>query len=139
MTARPKSRVGGFLGGALLFAIPAGFLWAMYRTSEDFANSTGMDAARSGDIAIRMVSILCMAISGSCLIATFLALVRRHGIKRGRPAAEAVWRRGWYCARCAVVHFRAGEQPVGVDADQPLAPEVFRDIVWKAGGYAKTR
>ncbi len=135
----PKAHVARCLVGALFSAIPAGFLWAMYRSSEEFSNSTGLDAASSGDSTLRMLAILCMAISGFCLAMTFLALVRRRGINKGRPAAEAVWCRGWYCARCAVVHFRADEQPAGVGSDQPLAPEEFRNIVWRVGGYGRTR
>ncbi len=64
-----------------------------------------------------------------------LAVARQSKIKAGRPAAEAVWRMGWYCCRCAVVYFQAGEEPAGVTADQPLAPEHFRHIVWTAGRY----
>lgn len=135
----PKTHFGGYLAGAVFFALPAGGLWAEYRSSEDFANSTGLESVTSGDSVMRAIAIACMVICGCLLAATLWALVRRHRVGKGRAAADAVWRRGWYCTRCGVVHFRAGEQPVGADADRALSPDEFRHMVWKAGGYAKGR
>ncbi|WP_354644423.1 hypothetical protein [Kitasatospora camelliae] len=57
------------------------------------------------------------------------ALYRR--LLAGRPAAEAVWSRGRYCARCATVHLgrRAGGD------GRALSLGEFRVLVWQAGGY----
>jgi hypothetical protein len=63
------------------------------------------------------------------------ALARQQKIKAGKPAAEAIWRLGWYCCRCAVVYFQAGEEPSGVASGQPLTPAQFQHIVWTAGRY----
>lgn len=133
----PKSRVGAFLAGTVMFALLAGVLTVMYNSSKGFTDSTGLDADGSGSIALHTFSIACTALSGLCLVGFAFALIRQLGIKRGRPAAEAVWRRGWYCGRCAVVYFRSGEQPTGIDAGRQLTPAEFRHLVWSAGGYAK--
>jgi hypothetical protein len=72
-----------------------------------------------------------------CLFLLSLALARQPKIKAGKPAAEAVWRLGWYCCRCAVVYFQAGEEPSGVTSGQPLTPAHFRHIVWAVGRYGE--
>lgn len=131
----PTSRVGSFVGGAVFFALPAAGLRLMYQSSESFANSTGMVEARDGDGTLLTISVICTAVSAICLFGMALALMRRRRVNAGRAAADAVWRRGWYCTRCAVVHFRPGEEPAGVDARRPLDPESFRNLVWAAGGY----
>ncbi|MEV6103193.1 hypothetical protein AB0M28_00565 [Streptomyces sp. NPDC051940] len=45
----------------------------------------------------------------------------------GRPAAEALWERGWYCKRCGTVHFQGDPRARSVSE--------FRREVWTAGGY----
>ncbi|HKR49346.1 MAG TPA: hypothetical protein VJT72_07150 [Pseudonocardiaceae bacterium] len=67
------------------------------------------------------------------------AIVHRRMVNKGEPAAAAIWRLGWYCCRCAIVYFQAGEAPPGIASGQPLTPAQFQHIVWTAGGYAKTR
>lgn len=67
------------------------------------------------------------------------AVTRLRLVKTGRPAAAAIWNLGWYCCRCAIVYFQAGEAPPGIAPRQPLTPAQFQHIVWTAGGYAKTR
>lgn len=62
---------------------------------------------------------------------------RNARVRAGRPAAEAVWHRGWYCERCGVVYFQPGEQPSGTAEGQTLSPEQFRRLVWSAGGYGQ--
>ncbi|MFG2972735.1 hypothetical protein ACGFYY_06980 [Streptomyces sp. NPDC048331] len=52
----------------------------------------------------------------------------RARIAAGRDAAEEVWSRGWYCARCAVVH--------GADG-RGMTLREFRRAVWSAGGYGE--
>lgn len=72
--------------------------------------------------------------SGLALLAAvllFAAVARalrayRARTEPGRPAAESLWARGWYCARCSTAHF----------ADGPaLSLQEFRTRVWTAGGY----
>jgi hypothetical protein len=54
-----------------------------------------------------------------------------HRLMAGRPHAEALWSRGWYCTRCAVVHFPA----TAGAAARPIDLAEFRLQVWTAGGY----
>ncbi|GJF32161.1 hypothetical protein KNE206_48610 [Kitasatospora sp. NE20-6] len=77
-------------------------------------------------------------ISGLALLAAILLFVgtavRRSAHRRhlaGRPAAERVWSRGWYCRRCGTVHFPAARER----AVTALTLQEFRTIVWEAGGY----
>jgi len=85
------------------------------------------------------VLLVAGAIAGLLLVLSVLrlslALARQPKIKAGKPAAEAVWRLGWYCCRCAVVYFQARDEPAGVTPGQPLTPAQFRHIVWTAGRY----
>lgn len=131
----PRLNWIAFFAGAVMFAFLAGFLWSMNAESNGFANSTGMDSARSGDAMIQVFAVACAVGSGLCLLGLIVTLVRGFKTRAGRPAAEAVWRLGWYCGRCAVVSFRAGEEPAGVEAGTALDPRAFRDLVWAAGGY----
>ncbi|MFD8787591.1 hypothetical protein [Kitasatospora sp. NPDC059599] len=49
----------------------------------------------------------------------------------GRPRAEHLWARAWYCDRCGTVHFPPGRGlPAGA-----LSLQEFRRVVWHAGGY----
>ncbi|MFD0568930.1 hypothetical protein ACFQ0T_06125 [Kitasatospora gansuensis] len=51
----------------------------------------------------------------------------------GRPAAEELWTRAWYCARCGTAHFPATpDEPA-----QALTLQDFRRRIWQAGGYGE--
>jgi hypothetical protein len=72
-------------------------------------------------------------VAGVTLLVVVILRARAFGrrLAAGRARAEAIWSRGWYCARCGTAHFRAA-------ADVPLRPVPlgeFRRIVWGAGGY----
>jgi hypothetical protein len=75
------------------------------------------------------------------LVLPAFVLLRQRLVNAGRPTATAaaIWDLGWYCCRCAIVYFQAEEAPPGIAPGQPLTPAQFRDIVWTAGRYAKTR
>jgi hypothetical protein len=133
----PRSRAAAFAVGTVFLAFPAGILWAMYRSSKSFTDSTGLAAAGEGDGVLRTVAAICAAASAACLVGALVSLARRARIRGGRPAAEAVWRRGWYCGRCAVVHFRSGQEPAGLSPGQALHPDEFRELVWTVGGYGR--
>ncbi|MEV4558921.1 hypothetical protein AB0K51_18295 [Kitasatospora sp. NPDC049285] len=77
-------------------------------------------------------------ISALALVAAIALFVRaakhrsaRKRLLAGRAAAERLWSRGWYCARCGTVHFRteSGEEATA------LTLQEFRALVWEAGGY----
>lgn len=77
--------------------------------------------------------------TSACTGLAAIALLTWAGIHRsarrrllaGRPAAEQVWSQGWYCARCATVHLRAGRN----ERTRVMTLRDFRELVWEAGGY----
>ena len=116
-----------FLGcGGILFGIIAVGAFIIYALATDH---------QPGDSVLLVASVAAGLLSAVFALSLPRSLVRRRRIKAGRPAAEAIWRRGWYCYRCAVVYFQAGEQPAGVAPGQPLTPPQFRHIVWNTGRY----
>ena len=89
----------------------------------------------SGNSALLVVSAVAGLLFMLCVSQLPRDLARRRRIKAGKPSAEAIWRLGWYCRRCAVVYFRVGEAPAGSTPGQPLTPAQFQRIVWTAGRY----
>lgn len=120
-----------------MLAVGAGFLWSAYRSSRSLADPTGLGASSSGDGLFKVLAVVCAVGCGLCVAGLVVSLVRGRRVRAGRAAAEAVWRRGWYCGRCAVVSFRPGEEPAGVEPGTALDPAAFRELVWAAGGYGK--
>jgi len=60
---------------------------------------------------------------------------RLRPVRRGRSAAEAVSRLGWYCGRCGTVYFQRGAAPAGAEDAKAYSLEQFRRFVFQAGGY----
>ena len=89
----------------------------------------------NSDFTLLVVSAVAGLLFILCVSQLPRALVRRQKIRAGKPSAEAIWRLGWYCCRCAVVYFQAGENPAGSAPGQPLTPAQFKRIVWTAGRY----
>ncbi|MFB6518224.1 hypothetical protein [Streptomyces sp. NPDC056401] len=74
--------------------------------------------------------IAAIALLGAVLLFAAVARANRAYRARTEPglaAAERLWSRGWYCGRCARVHFE-GESAA-------LTLQEFRVRVWTAGGY----
>lgn len=118
--------------GAVVLAGLSWFLWGMDRASRSAAQA-GLPDNRVP----YALALACTALSALCLVVMVLSIPRRIKIKLGRADAAAVWRRGWYCERCAAVFFRDGEEPFGVEPGAALDPRSFRDAVWNVGGYAR--
>jgi hypothetical protein len=91
----------------------------------------------AGGIALLVAGSVAGVLSMLGLAMLIRGFARLSGIAAGRPAAEAIWRRGWYCYRCTVVFFGPGEEPAGIGPGQPLTPAQFRQVVWGAGGFGK--
>ncbi|MEU9130020.1 hypothetical protein AB0D08_18240 [Kitasatospora sp. NPDC048540] len=79
-------------------------------------------------------------ISGFALLAAVLLFVAAAGrgaafrtLTAGRPAAERLWSRAWYCARCGTAHF----PPAPGEPSRALGLQEFRSLVWQAGGYGR--
>jgi hypothetical protein len=74
-----------------------------------------------------------VALLGAIVLSVITASLHRtwRRLMAGRPQAEQLWSKGWYCTRCAVVHF-----PPTADApSRPIGLTEFRHQVWTAGGY----
>lgn len=130
----PTSRWATCLVGAVFLAFPAGFVQIMAESSRHFSEANRL-APDPENATLAVVALGFAALSAACVAGMVAALIRRGVVHRGRGAADAVWRRGWYCGRCALVHFAPGEEPPGVLMGQVLDPDQFRALVWTAGGY----
>jgi hypothetical protein len=127
---------GCFLFGCVFFALPAVALRYAVKTTDDFTSSDPFLAnSHPEDQTLMTLSNVAIGLVVLCALAAVIGYVRRRSVQAGRPAADAIWRKGWYCTRCAVVHFAPGEEPEGVSAGQALDPDSFRRLVWTAGGY----
>jgi len=70
------------------------------------------------------------------LLVVGVSRLRRNGrIRRGAPAAYAVWRQGWYCHRCAGCYWPVSPTRE-IPARQLISPHEFQHTVWAAGRYA---
>lgn len=76
-----------------------------------------------------LVLVLCLFVGRA-----LLRVSRRSRVRRGRAAAREVWDAGWYCGRCDGVFFLP-PRPGGAAAGALLSADVFRRMVWTAGGY----
>jgi hypothetical protein len=130
----PQIKAAGCGCLAFVVAVPAVILWAIAGSTDPTGDTF---TAREDS---QHHTIVGFATGLTVLAAVFLGfmvvgLAMGRSVKAGRPAADEVWRRGWYCTRCAVVHFAAGDEPDGVLPGQSLDPDTFRRLVWTAGGY----
>ena len=123
----------GCLG--LFFTLAMAGALVGYRAAHSSAVTNGSSSAGHGAQVLLAVAAVAGFLVVVSVLGMFRALSRQPTLRAGRPAAEAVWRRGWYCCRCAVVYFQAGEEPPGVVPGQPLTPTQFKQIVWDVGGY----
>ena len=94
-------------------------------------------AAYRGDTSGPMIAAasVCFAYALACY---GLAAIRRASVvrvRRGMPSALAVWRAGWYCARCDGVFFTPAALPAGAVAGELMSAGEFQHLVWAAGGF----
>ncbi|MGW6708108.1 hypothetical protein ACWGDE_24890 [Streptomyces sp. NPDC054956] len=131
--APPKPTVGGrgCLGVFLVVLSVAAFMIGSLK-GHWFTEGSGPE----GDL-VHLAVISPAALLIAVLLFGSATRVRRAFRARTEPglaAAERLWLQGWYCARCAKVHFE-GES-------EALTLQEFRVRVWTAGGYgdlARTR
>ncbi len=128
--------IGTFVGGA------AAGHWFSAAAADPFAPGSGTyppgfgadpaPAARSDYAWLGWISGAALVV-GAVLLG--YAVVRRSAFRKlvaaGRPAAERLWSRAWYCERCGSAHFpaRPGEP------SRALTLGEFRETVWTAGRY----
>lgn len=117
--------------GAVVLAMPAAGLWIVAATAG------GGESSISGHAALVLAAFAAVltAAAAAMFAATAVSVGRRKTVRAGRPTADAIWQRAWWCQRCEVVHFAAGDEPRGVGRGQVLDPSGFRAVVWTAGGY----
>ncbi|MFE4631854.1 hypothetical protein ACFRJ1_00570 [Streptomyces sp. NPDC056773] len=92
----------------------------------------GWDEAASGPEAGLFFLGVISAVALMAAVYLFIRVSRdgrayRERTRPGLAAVERLWNRGWYCGRCARVHFE-GERTA-------LTLQEFRVRVWTAGGY----
>ncbi|MER7769575.1 hypothetical protein [Kitasatospora sp. NPDC096140] len=78
-----------------------------------------------------MVPAVALILAGILFLTATLLHVSANEQLAGRPQAERLWAKAWYCARCGTVHFPAA---VGLGT-AALDLREFRRIVWQTGGY----
>lgn len=146
----PKFSVRGWVGGTWVLGIAAAMMWTFYSVSGDtgaqspptgYGFGAGLTAsAPTGRNPVLLVAALGFTAGAvASLIAALRSARRRAVVAKGRPAAERVWRRGWYCGRCATVYFLPGEAPEGVAPATAITPPDFQRVVWTTGGYDRER
>jgi hypothetical protein len=122
----PRGSVAGALIGCVFFAFGTALLYASHTTMADVGPGSGFPL---------WPCLLTGAVSASGLLLAVWRYVRGIPVRRGRGAAEAVSRRGWYCERCGSVYFQPGQAPIGAEAEHAYTTGEFRHIVFAAGGY----
>jgi hypothetical protein len=155
----PKAYTGVFAGLFVFFGAAASGLWGGYSVSHNTGaqgpmsspaatgfdptgfgstdpGTTGLAAASGHNGTLQTVALAVTAVAAAFLVIAVVSAMRRMPIRAGRPAAEEVWRRGWYCGRCATVYFLAGEAPLGIEPETAMSTAEFQHAVWAAGGYS---
>ncbi|WP_327308222.1 hypothetical protein OG730_36250 [Streptomyces sp. NBC_01298] len=116
--------IGTFLAGSL-----AGH-WFTTEPGPEYPYP-GWDEAPGTESDLLLLGVIsAVALLGAVCLFAAIALANRAysaKVRPGLPAAERLWLQGWYCARCARVHFD-GEGAA-------LTLHEFRLRVWTAGGY----
>jgi hypothetical protein len=93
----------------------------------------GLPAGAHPDYAyLGVISLLALVAAASLILPAVLRWIAfRRLLEAGRPAAERLWSRAWYCGRCGTVYFA----PQSGDPAGALTFGDFRAVVWGAGGY----
>jgi hypothetical protein len=120
-----------------MLALPAVVLWAVAAATGGITSDENAARAHHAGVVVASIATVLTGLALMLFAGMAVSFVRGRTVKAGRPAAHAIWRRGWYCRRCAVVFFAAGEEPAGVERGQVLDPGGFRVLVWTAGGYGR--
>ncbi|MFE0020668.1 hypothetical protein [Amycolatopsis sp. NPDC059021] len=130
----PVTRGGGcFLSVALVLLLPAIGLVFAVRSLFDGPAASAADRVGQWFVAIMFPA------GAFALVALFAWLfVRRvrHNarMRRGIPAARAVWQAAWFCHRCGGVFFPHGT-PFEVPCGHLLSTAAFRGIIARSGRY----
>lgn len=138
LSPAPAPRRTGWLLGACLFFIPPLVLmvWIALNMTRH-VDPTAVTAAQKGGYAFgTWLMPVFFFLPVALFLGAFVRRVRRNSlVRRGEPAALAVWNQAWYCDRCGGAFFPAGT-PGPVPTGQLLHLGAFRKVVWSAGGYA---
>jgi hypothetical protein len=125
--------LGRLVGWGSLLSIPA--VLTLIVAGAYIRTLSGSEAWSTAVAAIVMVGLF--SLPGSIPL-LFAALRARDNakIRRGRPAAWAVWSSAWYCHRCGLAFWPVSPSPA-IPARQGFAPGQFQWFVWRAGRYAR--
>ncbi|MFD5143495.1 hypothetical protein [Streptomyces sp. NPDC058401] len=129
----PSVQGRGCLGAVLVLVSIGTFLAGHWFTAESRPEYPypGWNEASGPEADLLFLGVIsAVALLGALgLFAAVVRANRAYGarVRPGLAAAERVWLQGWYCGRCARVHFD-GERAA-------LTLHEFRLRVWTAGGY----
>jgi hypothetical protein len=126
LSLNPRGTVVGAVIGGVFFALATALLYYTHTSMVDVGPGSGFPL---------WPCLLTGAVSALGLLAAVWRFVRGIPVRKGKAAAEAVSRRGWYCERCGSVYFQPGQAPTGAKPEHAYTTSEFRHIVFAAGGY----
>lgn len=129
----PEQPIARLVRWGLLLSIPA-LIWLAPATGGAFASETG--GFWSGLLFVVLFIGSLSAPAGILLILAALRARDNARIRRGRPAAWAVWSSAWYCHRCGLAYWPVSPTPE-VPARRGFLPQQFQWFVWNAGRYVR--
>ena len=122
----PPHRSGGLLAAVIVLVVAGSGLLLL-----PFSVLGGPGAGtKAMDVLVVSLPALCGYVAAGVLAWRYARRVREfRRQRRGVPAARQVWEQGWFCHRCGGVYF--------ADAGRLLTTAHFRQLVARAGGYAR--
>ena len=129
LSPRPDLKPAGGLGCVGTMILLIGGVLVLF--GQD-ANRTFHDGSGDGPVSFGVELIV---LSACVWIPAMVRSARRSRVERGLPKAVAVWQAGLYCGRCDGVFFPLGTERPEVDPGELISTDVFRSVVWTAGGY----
>ncbi|WP_030231771.1 hypothetical protein [Streptomyces sp. NRRL S-350] len=129
---QPPGRTAVAMGVAALLV--AGFTFIAGTVARQFNDDHGDTAVVGSHSAFEVpveLPVVAVVVAAALFLAAALLSASAGRELAGRPRAEQLWARAWYCARCGTVHF----PPAAGPSTAALSLPEFRRMVWHAGGY----
>lgn len=121
----PALRIPGSVLVVVFFALVIVWVYALVTSKGPLATAAGIGAG----VCFALLVVLGIAVG-------FARAADNRRVRRGLPAALAVWNEAYYCAHCDGVFFPPTAAALGAPVGELLSLYQFRRVVWDAGGYA---